>query len=156
MNFSKALKELLRITDTKMKDLAEYLNYDLSYISKWSNDKLLPNQKVYIEVISKMSKFLARSAYLQGLQDEIAALTDRPFIVETSSQLRNLIYAILEYGYFNTECIKKELIGEKEERAYMCQSTKSIIDNLVRETKMAIYSSDEDIEIYCSSSDFFS
>ncbi len=43
--FGTLLKGYLINTNVKEKDLAQYLNYDMSYINKWVNGVKLPSQK---------------------------------------------------------------------------------------------------------------
>ncbi len=156
MRFSDVLKQLLKTSNTKMKDLAEYLSYDLSYISKWANDKILPNNKVYIRIIERMSEYFSNKIYLSGQQERVVEMSERKFLIETRVQLKNLIFSLLEYGYFLSDSSTKEnSVNAHEERTYVNMDKESIIDNIAEEIKKAVYSSSEDLEIYCSSGDLY-
>ena len=92
MNFSTRLKKLLDVGNLKMKDLGNYLNYDLSYISKWVNGKCLPSNKYAEDTFEKMAKFFALKLYLTDVESEIKEMTGRDIPLDTieENEIRNL------------------------------------------------------------------
>lgn len=49
MTFSEGLKNLIKISDTMLKQVAVTVGYEDSYISKWYNDKNIPSKKTLIK-----------------------------------------------------------------------------------------------------------
>ena len=43
--FSKLLKHLMSVADVKNYTLAQELQYDVSYISKWTSGQMIPSEK---------------------------------------------------------------------------------------------------------------
>ncbi|NMB14100.1 MAG: helix-turn-helix transcriptional regulator, partial [Gallicola sp.] len=64
-NFSEVLNDFMSITEIKMKDLAVYLDYDISYINKWVNGKNIPSQKI-AEAIYQIYDLATRSMYVNS------------------------------------------------------------------------------------------
>ncbi len=59
-NFSEVLNDFMSITEIKMKDLAVYLDYDISYINKWVNGKNIPSQKIAEAILESLALFFGK------------------------------------------------------------------------------------------------
>lgn len=59
-NFSEVLNDFMSITEIKMKDLAVYLDYDISYINKWVNGKKIPSQKIAEAILESLALFFGK------------------------------------------------------------------------------------------------
>lgn len=46
--YGTTLKALIKLTNTKYADIASYIGYDISYISKWCSNNKLPSSR-YVE-----------------------------------------------------------------------------------------------------------
>lgn len=67
--YGKILKQLLSFTETKAAVLANDLDYNLSYISKWCNDVKLPSHK-NITVINERASFLFTDTIRKNHREE--------------------------------------------------------------------------------------
>ena len=65
--FSRLLEFLMNTAQIKNYVLAQELQYDVSYISKWDNGKLLPSEKTEKKVLSGISHCIAHSTTDEGL-----------------------------------------------------------------------------------------
>lgn len=59
--FGEALKDLMRQTGLKEKDLANHINYDITSISKWVNGAKLPSSRNGEEIIAALSDCFAQN-----------------------------------------------------------------------------------------------
>lgn len=59
-NFSEVLNDFMSITEIKMRDLAVYLDYDISYINKWVNGKNIPSQKIAEAILESLALFFGK------------------------------------------------------------------------------------------------
>ncbi len=67
--FSKLLDKLLSEAEIKNHTLAQDLQYDVSYISKWLSGRALPAEKVEKKVLSEISHCIVTNASPEGLQE---------------------------------------------------------------------------------------
>lgn len=67
--FSQILDQMLKITDIKQYVLADELNYDTSYISKWLNGHMIPSEKNIDEVLRGISKCIAKNGTESGIAE---------------------------------------------------------------------------------------
>lgn len=92
--FSILLEHLLSMANLKNYVLAKTLQYDESYISKWTSGKLLPTEKNYDKILQSISQCIVDS-----LTDE----TIEPFYAEyqlhNKSDLEKAVYDHLETEY---------------------------------------------------------
>ena len=56
--FSRLLKYLLSVADVKNYALAQELQYDVSYISKWTSGQMLPSEKYEKKILEKISSYI--------------------------------------------------------------------------------------------------
>ena len=59
-NFSEVLNDFMSITEIKMKDLAVYLDYDISYINKWVNGKNIRSHKIAEAILESLALFFGK------------------------------------------------------------------------------------------------
>lgn len=59
MNYQDLLSYLIKVTNTKVGNLAEILNYDISYISKWVHGKREPSPSNILDINKKLAKIFA-------------------------------------------------------------------------------------------------
>lgn len=102
MRFSKALNELIRLAEIKKIDLADILNYDNSYISKWCNDHHLPNPNYDPMLLERMAGFFARLIYANRNQEELIEFTKRKLPLETPEMLEIFIHSLLTASLQNS------------------------------------------------------
>ena len=107
-SYGKILRKLLTFSDVKFLVLANYLGYDVSYISKWCNGKKLPTEKSIEGINNNISVYLASEIFEQKKVSDFL----RKFNVDkdekeiTNTILENIINEILEKNY--KDCFKKE------------------------------------------------
>lgn len=102
MKFADVLRELLAISNIKLKDLAASLNYDNSYISKWVNDHHLPNLNLEKNLIPNLSSMISREIYRLGTQDQLLKFTERNLPVYSYPFVRYFVYSLLEDSYYQS------------------------------------------------------
>lgn len=87
-NFGNTVHKLLEITCEKNFRLANYLGYDVTYISKWINGNKLPSKKNIIEIIDGICQF-----FMDNINETL---------------LREICYEF-ELNFSHKENVKKEL-----------------------------------------------
>lgn len=94
--FSSLLEYLMNTAGLKNYILAQELQYDVSYISKWVNGKMIPSEKTEQKVLSGISHCIANSAMEEG-----AAQLKEYYQVRDTEELEMAIYDNLaaEYNY---------------------------------------------------------
>ena len=94
--FSNLLEYLMNTAELKNYVLAQELQYDVSYISKWINGKMIPSEKTEQKVLSGISHCIANSATQEG-----AAQLQEYYRVQNTAQLELAIYdnLVAEYNY---------------------------------------------------------
>lgn len=90
------LKKLMAFTGVKMADVADLLNYDLSYISKWCNQSKLPAARNALKVNQSLAALFAREIRTQ----EKPELFAKAFSVSPGpNELETVVQAMLDEGY---------------------------------------------------------
>ena len=62
ITFGQLLEKLIYLTNQKKSTLAKIVGYDVSYISKWINEKNYPTQKSISNICEITSEFIVNSA----------------------------------------------------------------------------------------------
>ena len=75
ITFGKLLEKLLYLSNQKKSVLAKVLGYDISYISKWINEKNLPTQKSISDICRTTAGFIVDSLNTSNMS---AVLSDGP------------------------------------------------------------------------------
>lgn len=60
MTFGQTLRKFMDCVNMKQSQLAEYLDYDVSYISRWCNDLKLPSVRSNSELFRKIIRFILK------------------------------------------------------------------------------------------------
>lgn len=94
--FGSLLEHLMNTAGLKNYVLAQELQYDVSYISKWVNGKMIPSEKTEQKVLSGISHCIVNSATEEGV-----AQLKEDYQVRNVSELEMAIYDNLtaEYDY---------------------------------------------------------
>lgn len=71
-NFGDSLKKYLKRSGLKEKDLAAFINYDITSISKWINGAKLPSSRNGEDIIRKMAKCFADGEGADLSEEEVA------------------------------------------------------------------------------------
>lgn len=66
--FSRLLKDLLAESEIKNYTIAQYLRYDVSYISKWTCGQMLPPEKLANRILENIAVCLVESSSPEGLE----------------------------------------------------------------------------------------
>ncbi|MDO4298745.1 MAG: hypothetical protein Q4C59_09790 [Lachnospiraceae bacterium] len=111
--FSSLLEYLMNTAGLKNYILAQELQYDVSYISKWVNGKMIPSEKTEQKVLSGISHCIANSATEEG-----AAQLKEDYQVRNANELEMAIYdnLVAEYNYAREQ--QKDTIVSAGERVY--------------------------------------
>ena len=92
--FSKLLEQLMEEADVKNYMLARALQYDVSYISKWLNGKVIPSEKNHLRVVEGISEYIAR----QVSDEKLPAIMER-YQVDNREELQRALYDHMEIEY---------------------------------------------------------
>lgn len=114
-SFGTALEQLLVISGTKNTMLAQELNYDASYISKWVSGKTVPSKKNIEMVIETISNLITEYIEEDRLEQMFVKLN-----VDTKLALRIEITEMLRNAYYDS-------IGELNEIPYINNATVKIM-----------------------------
>lgn len=93
--FSKLLENLMSAAELKNYTLAQELQYDVSYISKWMSGRMIPAEKTEKKVLEGISRCIVDSASEAGRN---SLLSD--YQVDTCEELKLAIFDNLEAEYF--------------------------------------------------------
>ncbi len=92
--FSSLLERLMTVAELKNYTLAQELQYDVSYISKWINGRVLPSEKTEKSVLHTISQCIVDAASEKGLE---ILLDD--YAVQSQEELKAAIFDNLEAEY---------------------------------------------------------
>ncbi len=109
--FSRLLEQLMSEAEIKNYTLAQELQYDVSYISKWISGRMLPAEKTERKVLSGISHCIVSAASEEGL-----ATLRTDYNIDQTEQLEMAIYDHLaaEYNYVREQEKNTDAgIGEK-------------------------------------------
>ena len=109
--FSKLLAYLMEVAELKNYILANELQYDVSYISKWLNGQMLPGAKTEKAVMQGISRCVIKQGSASGLEKLYSE-----YLVTTEIDLEGAIYdhLIAEYYYVkNTQNYNENAITPK-------------------------------------------
>lgn len=150
MTYKDLLNYFIKLTNIKVGFLAKYLNYDISYISKWIHGKRRPSRNNIIEINKKLAKIFAQNIKENNLLNTV--VNDLSFTLVTSGN-ENLILASLEkniYDYLNLSYENKLEIQKKptnKEINYIIGQTE-IENYLVRIFRYIFTNRKDDMDIW--------
>ncbi|SFU63741.1 hypothetical protein SAMN04487886_108313 [Clostridium sp. DSM 8431] len=137
--FGDTLKELKSISGLKSVILANYLGYDVSYISKWCTDKKLPSGRNIVKIIEDASRIFAREIINGGKLEKFNARyeTNIKEIKELSESIKNLLEDSYDRSKRNESVLKKDdnkiVFGRNEIVSCVKDRLKKLIENGARE-----------------------
>lgn len=100
--FSSLLEHLMSVAELKNYTLAQELQYDVSYISKWVSGRMIPAEKTEKKVLHGISNCIVESASEDGLANLI-----QDYRVDNDSDLKQAIYDNLEAEYNYVKDLQK-------------------------------------------------
>lgn len=106
--FGKLLEHLLTVTGLKNYVLAQALQYDVSYISKWVNGKKIPAEKNAEKILRGISGCITHS-----LNEESRNSLYTEFRVDTDSALETILYTELTNNYNHDLSLTKSLTSQE-------------------------------------------
>ena len=109
--FSVLLVQLINTAEVKHGFLAQELNFDVSYISKWVNGRALPSEKNIEETIEKISETLVKHASPNGLKQMY-----RDYRVNRTEELQAAIYENLIAEYYYVVDMQQDQVSAGERR----------------------------------------
>ena len=92
--FSRLLKYLLSVSEVKNYTLAQELQYDVSYISKWTSGQMIPSEKSEDKILRGISKCI-----VEGCGDEGLNKLMKEYQVDNRADLEHAILDNLEEEY---------------------------------------------------------
>lgn len=101
--FSKLLKYLLSVAEIKNYALAKELQYDVSYISKWTSGQMLPSEKYSERILKKISSYV-----VDQCNDEIKKKLMAEYQVENGKELKMVIFDNLNVEYVYVRNLQNE------------------------------------------------
>ena len=102
--FSKLLEYLMSVAELKNYTLAQELQYDVSYISKWVSGRMLPAEKMEKKILEGISNCIVESASEKGRN---SLLED--YSLDDCENLKLAIFDNLEAEYFYVRDLQKNI-----------------------------------------------
>ncbi|MGN0323165.1 MAG: hypothetical protein ACI4DZ_08630 [Oliverpabstia sp.] len=100
--FSKLLEYLMSVAELKNYTLAQQLQYDVSYISKWVSGRMLPAEKMEKKILEGISCCIVESATEEGKNTLL-----QEYSVDDCEDLKLAIFDNLEAEYFYVRGLQK-------------------------------------------------
>lgn len=101
--FSKLLSYLMEVVELKNYTLANELQYDVSYISKWVNGQMLPGTKTEKNVLQGISRCIVKHGNQTGLEKLYGE-----YLVNSDSELEGAIFDHLMAEYYYVKNVQQE------------------------------------------------
>ncbi|MGN0249994.1 MAG: hypothetical protein ACI4EH_01330 [Oliverpabstia sp.] len=100
--FSKLLEYLMSVAELKNYTLAQELQYDVSYISKWVSGRMLPAEKMEKKILEGISHCIVESASEEGRNTLL-----EEYSLDDCEDLKLAIFDNLEAEYFYVRDLQK-------------------------------------------------
>lgn len=101
--FSKLLKNLLTIAEVKNYALAQELQYDVSYISKWTSGQAIPSEKYEKNILKKISNYIVDECDVDARNKLISR-----YQVDSRDELKEAIFDNLEAEFLYVKNLQNE------------------------------------------------
>lgn len=101
--FSRLLKYLLSVADIKNYALAQELQYDVSYISKWTSGQMLPSEKYEKKILKKISSYI-----VDECSGDVRKKLISEYQVDNNEELKLAIYDNMEAEYFYVKNLQND------------------------------------------------
>lgn len=105
--FSALLEDLMELADVKNITLAQELQYDVSYISKWINGRTLPSERGLDKILHGISRCIT-----DAVNDEKREQLYRKYSVSCPEDLEQVIYDNLQIEYNYVKNLKVDTGSE--------------------------------------------
>lgn len=103
MNFQTAIQLLCQLTQIKVADLAQVINYDRTIVSKWKNGQRLPSRKNYKMILKQWAHCFAQVIVTEQKEEQLKDLCHVQTTLRNKSEVAEAIAGILELAYFQSE-----------------------------------------------------
>lgn len=148
-NFSEVIYDFMRITRMKMKDLADYLDYDISYINKWVNGKNIPSQKIAESILESLALYFGKKIYDDSLEEQLAQLSERKVNAKSLDSVIAITRSILIDGFYASQAALEEEAGmKKQSYTETVIEQYEIMQRAFLEIEKAISLAEEEVNIY--------
>lgn len=144
-NFGETLKELKDICNMKSVTLANYLGYDISYISKWCADKNLPSGRNVVCILGELSRIFSREIYRSNMLDIFNNHYGTKIVY--LEELQQYIEVILEDSYDRSKRNEKIIKKSSNKIIFGKGELESFIQNRISEILSA---ENKEVTLYCT------
>ncbi|MBE6046798.1 MAG: hypothetical protein E7213_00020 [Clostridium sp.] len=144
-NFGETLKLLKNISGMKTITLANYLGYDISYISKWCANKNLPSGRNVVHIFEELSRIFSREIYNTNSFDKFNKEFETEFSNKT--ELKEYLKVILEDSYDRTKKNEKIIKKNYNKIIFGKDEIEDFINNMLSELLSV---GGKELEIYCT------
>lgn len=136
LSYAATLKALLHFTETPSTQLAKYVEYDISYISKWTNGVKLPSSRSIDEINTKMGRYFAKLIIEHHRESEFCSR----FALRNSDDLASEISQHLNAAYRNSIQKSTPLIESMPHTVLMTsgQNMGQLLCNLLNQKDISI------------------
>lgn len=148
-NFSEVLNDFMSITEIKMKDLAVYLDYDISYINKWVNGKNIPSQKIAEAILESLALFFGKKIYDDSLEEQLVEISERKVNAKSLESVISITRSILIDGFYASQAsFEEETDIQKLVYTETLTDLHEIMQRAFTEIEKAISLAEEEVNIY--------
>lgn len=170
-NFSDLLKHIIKFTHIKLSSLADFVGYDVSYLSKWCNNINSPSAKYILRINRCIAQFTAHALLKQDLIypffnefniksiNGINANDREKYLINEINDLLNKAYYHDQYLktqaadlYANAGSIQHTIVGRENVENFLNIKIPSILNTIKDNVKILITS---DIITFLERSDLY-
>ncbi len=142
--FSPTLKHLIKFSGTKLSALANYIGYDISYISKWCKGTNQPSRKRISHINSRIAEFITDEIIQQDTvypflsefeinrTEKLPTETIRPFLCNEINNILNNAYFSQETPdepSISTDDVTRAIIGRTRIHNFFVSDLVSLLQN---------------------------
>lgn len=150
MKFNDVLKYFLKNTKSKSGDLAEYVGYDISYISKWTSDVKIPSEGTSEEVLDRVSEFFTKAVCEKDMLEVVENLSPKRLKLKDE----NSIFFTIRRFFTDAYSLSLSLYEDYKERGraknFTLTGTKNISDFTLETLFKHISAADDDVSLYAT------
>lgn len=145
-NFAEVLNDMLELTDCKMKDVAQYLSYDISFINKWVNGKNIPSAKTSELILDSLAMLFGKIIYDRGREEQLVELSERKLNAKSLDSIFAITRSILVDGYYAS--LYEDTTKLEEEYVDTILDPREIVSRAFMEIEKGISLSSHEINIF--------
>lgn len=148
MKFNDLLKYFLKNTNSKSGALAEYVGYDISYISKWTSGVKIPSENHSEEILCNISQFFTETIFKNRLYHIVQNISPKRLKLNDRSSIYFVIHRFFSDAYNFSLYIHEDYKVDGRAKNITIEGSKNISKFTMEAILKHISASEKDITIY--------